>query len=141
MGTLHSIVTAALVAAEEAHHAGGGGLLEQLGIQFPLIYAQAAGFLALFFFLRQFAFRGAEHPRHAREDPHRYADAEKAHSTAEQLRRDYETRIAQIEAGARPHPGRIREGQAMRAELLAGAARRDASSNRGTAGSPKSARR
>lgn len=97
-------------------------MLEQLGIQFPLIYAQAAGFLALFFFLRQFAFRPVLSILDTREEEirTRYADAEKAHSTAEQLRRDYETRIAQIEAEARDRiQDGIREGQAMRAELLA----------------------
>lgn len=122
MGTLHSIITAGLIAAEEAGHQAGGGLLEQLGIRFPLIFAQAAGFIALFFFLRQFAFRPVLNFLDTREEEirTRYADAERAHSTAEQLRRDYEARLSQIEAEARDRIQEgIREGQAMRAELLA----------------------
>ena len=127
MGTLHNIVLAGLVAAAEegghgAHGAGGGSILSQLGIQFPLIIAQAVGFVLLIIVLKAFLYRPVLTVLSQREEEirTRYSDADKARGTAEDLRREYENRLSQIEAEARDriHDG-IREGQAMRAELVA----------------------
>lgn len=121
MGTLHALTLTGLFAAEEAAHQAGGGLLAQLGIQFPLIVTQAVGFLLLYFVLRAVAFRPilailAQREALIRE---RYQNAEQAQQAAERLRLDYEMRLARIDQEARDRIQEgIREGQAMRAEIL-----------------------
>ena len=129
MGTLHHVLWMSLVAAEEATHeagaaahGGGGSILAQLGIQFPLIIAQAVGFLALLFILRAFLYRPVLGMLSTREEEIRARsnDADEARAIALKLQREYETRMAQAEAEARDRiQDGIREGQAMRAELLA----------------------
>ena len=96
------------------------GDLGATGIQFPLILVQAVGFLLLLL-LRAIAFRPIwAFSISARGDCTRYSDAEKARDVAEQVRRDYEARLAQIDAEARDRiQDGIREGQAMRTELIA----------------------
>lgn len=129
MGTLHHVIWMGLVAAEEAAqeagagaHGGGDSILAQLGIQFPLIIAQAVGFLLLLFILRAFLYRPVLGMLGTREEEirARYADADQARAAAAGLQREYETRMAQAEAEARDRIQEgIREGQAMRAELVA----------------------
>lgn len=123
MGTLHQIIGLGLVATEEAGGAhAGGGIIEQLGIQYPLILAQGAGFLLLLYILGRFLYRPVLGMLETREEEirARYADADQARAQAAEIRRDYETRMSQADAEARDriHDG-IREGQAMRAELVA----------------------
>ncbi|HEX3000721.1 MAG TPA: F0F1 ATP synthase subunit B [Armatimonadota bacterium] len=122
MGTLHHIVLAGLTAAGEASGAKSGGILSDLGIQYPLIIAQAFGFLLLLIILRAFLYKPILGMLDAREEEirTRYTDAEKARGHAEQLRHDYEARLAQADTEARDRiQDGVREGQAMRAELIA----------------------
>ncbi len=110
--------------AAETH--GGGGILEQLGIDFNLIIIQAVGFLLLLWLLTRFFWKPIEQMLEARRQDINatYDKIEADRRAMEQLRAEYEQRLAQIEAEARERIQQaVGEAQQLRDQILQDARR------------------
>lgn len=96
-------------------------ILEQLGIDPTIIVVNIIGFLLLVLLLRKLLYgpiTGIIEER-ANDIRSTYEAAETEKSTMEQLRADYETRLAGIEAEAREKiQAAIKEAQGMKSEII-----------------------
>jgi F-type H+-transporting ATPase subunit b len=109
--------------AAETH---GGGILEQLGIDFNIILIQIVGFLLLLWLMMRYFWKPVEQMLEARRQDINatYDKIEADRQAMEQLRVDYEQRLAQIEAEARERIQQaIGEAQQLREQILQDARR------------------
>lgn len=107
--------------AAEGHGEGGGGILEQLGISFDVLIIQAAGFLLLLWLMRRFFWKPISAILENRRNDinNTYDKLEADRRSMEQLRADYEQRLAQIETEARERiQEALGEAQRMRDQIL-----------------------
>ena len=99
-------------------------LLQQLGITWPLLITQIVGFLILLFLLNRFMFKpifGILDQRQA-DIKATYDQLEADRARMEETRRQYEQRLANIEAEAREKiQAAVQEAQALRDNLVADA--------------------
>jgi len=102
-------------------------LAEQLGIQPELVAVNIIGFLILVALLKKYLYGPIMELIESRqkEVADTYSAAERERETMEELRRDYEKRLAGIEAEAREKiQTAIKEAQAARDEIIADARER-----------------
>jgi len=107
--------------AAEGHGESGGGILEQLGISLDVLIIQAVGFLLLLWFLRRFFWKPISATLESRRQDisATYDKLEADRLAMEQLRADYEQRLAQIETEARERiQEALGEAQTMRDQIL-----------------------
>jgi F-type H+-transporting ATPase subunit b len=107
--------------AAEGHGEGGGGILEQLGISLDVLIIQAAGFLLLLWLMRRFFWKPVSAILENRRNDinNTYDKLESDRRSMEQLRADYEQRLAQIETEARERiQEALGEAQRMRDQIL-----------------------
>lgn len=113
-----------LIGAEGGH--GGGSILELLGIDFNILIIQIAGFLLLLWIMTRYFWKPINSMLEARRADINatYDKIEADRRAMEQLRADYEQRLAQIEAEARERIQRaVGEAQELREQILADAHR------------------
>lgn len=99
-----------------------GAILEQLGINPPLLLVMAIGFLIVYFILKKFAFGPVSQMFEERSKTiqRQLDEANQKRMEMEKMRDDYERRIAQIEEEARARIAEaVKEAQAARDEMLA----------------------
>ena len=98
------------------------GLFEQLGIRPDLVLVNAVSFLLLLWLLRRFLFKPVSELLDQRSATIEgdYKAAERAKAEMEQLRADYEAKLADVATEAREKIAvAINEGQAARQQILA----------------------
>ncbi|MEN3000743.1 MAG: F0F1 ATP synthase subunit B [Armatimonadota bacterium] len=118
-----TLVVQNLIAAE-TH--GGGGILEQLGIRPDIILIQIVGFLLLLWLMMRYFWKPIEQMLEARRQDINatYDKLEADRRAMEELRAEYEQRLAQIEAEARERiQHAVGEAQQLREQILQDARR------------------
>ncbi|MFT0751765.1 F0F1 ATP synthase subunit B [Synechococcus sp. RC10A2] len=104
----------------------GGGLLELLGIDFNILIIQLVGFLVLLWFMTRYFWKPINAMLEARRQDINatYDKIEADRRAMEQLRTEYEARLAQIEAEARERIQQaVGEAQQLRDQIVADARR------------------
>lgn len=104
----------------------GGGLLELLGIDFNILIIQLVGFLVLLWVMTKFFWKPLNAMLEARRQDINatYDKIEADRRAMEQLRTEYEARLAQIEAEARERIQQaVGEAQQLRDQIIADARR------------------
>lgn len=107
-------------------HGGGGGILELLGIDFNILIIQIVGFLLLLWLMTRYFWKPINQMLEARRaDINATYDKIEADRLAmEQLRADYEQRLAHIEQEARERIQQaVGEAQQLRDQIIADARR------------------
>lgn len=107
-------------------HGGGGGVLEQLGVTPEIILIQAVGFLVLLWLMIRYFWKPIQQMLEARRQDINatYDKIEADRRAMEQLRAEYEQRLAQIEAEARERIQQaVGEAQQLREQILQDARR------------------
>lgn len=106
--------------------AEGGGLLELLGIDFNILLIQLVGFLVLLWVMTKFFWKPLNSMLESRRQDINatYDKIEADRRAMEQLRSEYEARLAQIEAEARERIQQaVGEAQQLRDQIVADARR------------------
>lgn len=112
-----------LIAATEGE---GGGLLKLLGIDFNILIIQLVGFLVLLWVMTKFFWKplGAMLESRRQDINETYDKLEADKRAMEQLRSEYEARLAQIESEARERIQQaVGEAQQLRDQIVADARR------------------
>ncbi len=122
MQSLYGYLSSLIAAAEGK----GGGLLELLGIDFNILIIQIVGFLLLLWVMTKFFWKPIEAMLESRRQDINatYDKLEADRRAMEQLRSEYEARLAQIEAEARERIQQaVGEAQQLRDQIIADARR------------------
>ncbi|MDW8051926.1 MAG: F0F1 ATP synthase subunit B [Armatimonadota bacterium] len=120
---MHYLYLSHLIGAAESK---GGGLLELLGIDFNILIIQIVGFLLLLWVMTKFFWKpiGAMLEARRQDINATYDKLEADRRAMEELRAEYEARLAHIEAEARERIQQaVGEAQQLREQIIADARR------------------
>lgn len=115
---------ASALAVEPAHEEAGGGVIGALGLDPRILLTQLFAFILLYLLFRKYLWGPVLNLLEDRQEEVAtiYGDAEQARSESENMRRDYEARLARADEESRERlAATLAQANAMKDEIIASA--------------------